>query len=336
MYISDIGETELIRRIKSLIDKSRKKALVGIGDDAAVVKGRDNYLCLFTTDTLVENVHFRWEFINPYQLGWKALAVNISDVAAMGGYPTFALVTLGLPAKTLFSTVEDVYRGIKDLSSKMSVEIIGGDMVHSSIFFITISLLGEVESQRVILRSGARPGNTIYITGDIGAAATGFICLNNKDVLLKPQIREFLEKRHLMPFPRLKEAREISEKKLATAMIDTSDGLSSDLYHILEESEVGAELWEDKFPLASETKEALSKLNRSFLDIALQGGEDYQLLFTVPSDKDVEKILDFPVTMIGRIVEEEGLWLVDKKGGRKKLHPGGWDHFSPQHSPDPE
>lgn len=328
MHVGEIGEVELIRQIRSLVDKFQKKALVGIGDDTAVIKGKGNHLFLFTTDTLVEDIHFKWRFISAYQLGWKALAVNISDIAAMGGYPTFALVTLGLPPRTLLSTVEDIYRGMQDLSLKMDVEIVGGDIVRSPIFFITISLLGEVEDQRIILRSGAKPGDRIYITGDIGAAATGFICLNKKEISLKPESREFLEKRHLMPFPRLKEAREISRKKIATAMIDTSDGLSSDLYHILEESNVGAEIWEDKFPIASQTKEVLSRLNRSFSEVALAGGEDYELLFTAVPDKNVEETLNFQVTMIGKIIEEKGLWLVNREGERKRIKPGGWDHFS--------
>jgi len=323
-----ISEFELIRRIRGLMANFQKEVLVGIGDDAAVIKARENEFYLFTTDTLVEDVHFKWEFISPWQLGWKALAVNVSDIAAMGGYPTFALVTLGFPPETSSSRIEDIYKGLQELSSGLKVEIIGGDVVRSPVFFITLSLLGEVEVGKAILRSGATPGDTIYLTGDVGAAAAGLILLTEKEVALRPSVREFLKKRWLLPFPRVKEGRQIALQGLATAMIDISDGLVSDLYHILEESKVGAEIWAEKLPIASETKEALSWLNKSSLEVALQGGEDYELLFTAPSIKDVEKILDFPVTPIGKILgEEPKLWLVDKEGRKRKLEPKGWDHF---------
>ena len=323
-----ISEVELIRRIRYLNAPFQKNAQVGIGDDTAVLKGKEGYSYLFTTDTLVENVHFKWKFSSPSQIGWKALAVNISDIAAMGGYPLFALVTLGIPISTLFSTIKQVYEGILNLSSKLNMEISGGDVVRSPTFFISISILGEVESGRAILRSGAKPGDSLYLTGDIGAAACGLLCFNQKDNVLEPSIRKFLEEKWLTPFPRVKEAREIVAKGFATAMIDTSDGLSSDLYHILEESKVGAQIWEKSLPIAPETRESSLKLKKSPVEIALQGGEDYELLFTASSAVDVEKSISFPVSKIGKIVSEPGLLLVDEKGQKKKLKPEGWDHFS--------
>ncbi len=323
----DISEAELIRWIRSLASPFQKKVLVGIGDDAAVIKGREGYSYLFTTDTLVENVHFRWEFVHPYQVGWKALAVNASDIAAMGGYPVFALVTFGIPTSFLSSRVKEVYKGLVDLSTRLNLEISGGDIVRSRIFFISISVVGEVEAGRAVLRSGAKPGDSVYLTGDIGRAATGFLSLKEGKKLHLPSATDSLRRRWLMPFPRIKEAREIAMGGVATAMIDLSDGLSSDLYHILEESGVGAEIWEKNLPIASETEKVCHELNRSPLEVALHGGEDYELLFTAPATTNVEKIVSFQVTRIGKILEGSGLFLLNKKGERKKLKSGGWDHF---------
>lgn len=307
---------------------SKKKALVGIGDDAAVVKGKGKKTYLFTTDTLVEDVHFRWKFITPWQVGWRALAVNVSDVAAMGGYPAIALVTLGLPPHTTSSKIDEIYKGILSLSSRLDIEIAGGDIVRSPIFFITVSLLGEVETDKVILRKGAKPGDIIYVTGSIGSAATGLMCLIRRDVSLRNEVRDFLEKKWLFPLPRVKEARQIATKNLASAMIDISDGLSADLYHILEESEVGAELWVDKIPVDEQTKEVLPKLGKSFYDVVLEGGEDYELLFTSPANRDVEKRLDFSVSAVGKIVPDKlKLWIIDKEGKKREIVPRGWDHF---------
>ena len=323
----EISEVELIRRIRSLTAPFQKKALIGIGDDAAVIEGRRGYSYLFTTDTLVEGVHFRWELVTPHQVGWKALAVNVSDIAAMGGYPVFALVTLGIPISASFSTVKHIYRGMLDLSSRLDVEISGGDVVRSSIFFITISVVGEVESERVILRSGAKPGDSIYVTGDVGAAATGLLCLMQKQPVVESAASELVKKRWLMPFPRVKEARALSTRSLINAMIDLSDGLSSDLYHILEESCVGAEIWEKALPMAFETKEICLKLKKCPTEVALQGGEDYELLFTTSSDANIERRVSFPITKIGKIVAGSELFLVDEKGQAKKLMLRGWDHF---------
>ncbi len=322
------GEFDFIRQIRKLVADSKKRTLIGIGDDAAVIRGRRKRVYLFTTDTLVEDVHFKWRFTTARQIGWRALAVNVSDIAAMGGCPAVALVTLGLPRGTSSSKIDEIYRGILDLSSRLDIEIAGGDIVRSPIFFITISLLGEAEADKVVLRKGAKPGDIIYVTGSIGSAATGLICLMRKDVPLRSEVRDFLEGKWLFPIPKVEEARQIATRNLSTAMIDISDGLSADLYHILEESEVGAELWMNKIPVDERTKEALPKLGKSFYDVVLEGGEDYELLFTSSADRDVEKSLDFPVCAIGKIVPDRlKLWLIDEKGEKREIFPRGWDHF---------
>ncbi|MBE0479187.1 thiamine-phosphate kinase, partial [Candidatus Aerophobetes bacterium] len=267
----DISEVELIKRIRDLSRPLQKKALVGIGDDAAVIEGREGYSYLLTTDTLVENVHFEWIFTHPHQLGWKAMAACTSDIAAMGGYPVFALVTLGVSTEAVFSTVKQIYEGMLDLSSRMDVEVSGGDIVRSPIFFISISVLGEVEAGRAILRKGASVGDSIYVTGEIGAAAAGLLFLKQSKILSVSSNKEKAVEKWLMPFPRIKEAREILKTGFATAMIDISDGLSSDLCHILEESKVGAEIWEEKIPLSFETQKLCDVLKKSAVEVALQG-----------------------------------------------------------------
>jgi len=319
------SEVELIRRIRKLAAPSQKKAIVGIGDDAAILEGKEGYWYLFTTDTLVENVHFEWKFAYPYQVGWKALATASSDIAAMGGYPVFALVTLGIPPSISFSTIKKLYEGILDLSSKIEIEISGGDIVRSSVFFVSVSILGEVEAGKAILRSGAKPGDNIYLTGDIGKARTALLFVK-KGMSLSSSDGKKLMKSLLLPFPRIKEAREILKQGFATAMIDISDGLSSDLYHIMEESKVGAEIWEENLPVSDEVKRSSVKLGKPFLEIALEGGEDYELLFTSPEVR-VEKKVSFSVTKIGQIVEGSKLFLINKEGQKKEIRPCGWDHF---------
>ncbi|MBC7189459.1 thiamine-phosphate kinase, partial [Candidatus Aerophobetes bacterium] len=155
----DLSEIQLLKKIREIVALSQKKALVGVGDDCAVLPGRKGYNYLFTTDSMVENVHFDLKFTSLYQVGWKVVAANASDIAAMGGVPLFAVVSLGLPERFVFSEVEELYRGMMDLSLKLGLEINGGDVVVSSVFFITLSVIGEVEEGRAILRSGAKPGD---------------------------------------------------------------------------------------------------------------------------------------------------------------------------------
>ena len=320
----DIGEFELIRWIRSLTFSLPKKSIVGIGDDASVIEGGEDFYYLFTTDTLVEDIHFRWEFTSPYQVGWKALAVNVSDIAAMGGWPEFSLVTLGIPKNFSFSFVKEIYLGIFDLSGKVGVEISGGDIVSSQIFFITLSLLGKVEKDKVILRKGARIGDNVYVTGKLGSAACALFFLSKK-AHYKGKF-PFI-KRLLSPLPRLNEARKIAQEKIATSMIDISDGLLLDLSHILEESKVGAEIWQEKIPVDEDVKKICLEEGKSFLDFALGGGEDYELLFTSPFEIEKGEKLPFTVTKIGKIIEDEGIFIVDKKGVKNKVKPQGWDHF---------
>ncbi len=330
MKISQIGEFGLIQRIRSSLRAFQQGAVVGIGDDTAVVEVSSVDLILFTSDTLVEDIHFKWDYTSLRELGWKALAVNISDIAAIGGSPTYCLVSLGLSKDKETSLVDELYEGLKEVASLSKVGIIGGDLVYSSVFFITISLLGQAKREEIILRSGAQKGDLIYVTGELGTAAAGLACLEKSSLPIGQSVRESLIERHLKPFPRFREGQEIGRRRVASAMIDISDGLASDLTRLGKESDKGAVLWEEELPVAPSSKTLAKILKQSFLKWALYGGEDYELLFTVPPGKKklVEEELDFSCSLIGEVVDKrEGISIINKRGTRTRIEGGGYDHF---------
>ena len=331
MKLSDIGEFRVISSIRSDLKDFQKEVIVGIGDDTAVIKVSGEKLLLFTSDSLVEDVHFKWDYTSPFQVGWKALVVNISDVAAVGGNPTHCLVSLALPSDTERNLVREVYRGLKKAASKYRVGIVGGDTVRAPSFIITVSLLGEVKRENIVLRSGAKPGDLIYVTGQLGSSGAGLACLKAPNWKVKPEIRQFLIKKHLMLSPRLVEGQKIASSQIATSMIDLSDGLASDLHRLAEESKVGAVLWEDEFPTALATEQLAKVMGKSLLEWILYGGEDYELLFAVPPNKKekLRQTLGFPHTLIGEIVDrDQGIYLKNRGGNRTKIEDRGYNHFS--------
>jgi len=331
LKLSDIGEFRVISSIRSDLKDFQKEVIVGIGDDTAAIKVSGKKLLLFTSDSLVEDVHFKWDYTSPFQVGWKALVVNISDVAAVGGNPTHCLVSLALPSDTERNLVREVYRGLKKAASKYRVGIVGGDTVRAPSFIITVSLLGEVKRENIVLRSGAKPGDLIYVTGQLGSSGAGLACLKAPNGKVKPKIRQFLIKKHLIPSPRLVEGQKIASSQIATSMIDLSDGLASDLHRLAEESKVGAVLWEDEFPIALATEQLAKVMGKSLLEWILYGGEDYELLFTVPPNKKekLKQTLGFPHTLIGEIVDrDQGMYLKKRGGNRTKIEDGGYNHFS--------
>ncbi len=294
--LQDIGEFGLIRRIAKAEKISDKDVVVGIGDDTAVLKYKKNLYLLLTTDMLIEGVHFNKK-ATPFQIGWKALAVNISDIAAMGGIPKYGLVSLGLKKNTSLKFVDELYRGIKTIARKFDVKILGGDTVSSSKLVINISLTGEVEKKYLTLRKGAKIGDKIYVTGRLGGSISG---------------------KHLSFIPRVKEARYLVKNLHPTAMIDISDGLLSDLKRICEASNVGARIEQSKIPVS---REAVSLQN------ALTGGEDFELLFTVSKKyNNLIKSAKFSITQIGEITKR-GIILLDERNKNIHLKETGFDHF---------
>ncbi|MGE5576573.1 MAG: thiamine-phosphate kinase [Syntrophothermus sp.] len=328
--LKSIGEFGLIERLKKFAG-GRGGMLAGIGDDAAVLEGREGYVTLLTTDMLTEKVHFLLDKVSPYQLGRKSMACNVSDIAAMGGYPTFAVVSLGLPANLPVEFVEEFYRGLAEEAGRWGAAIVGGDTVESKGgLVINVALLGEVETGRQILRSTARAGDAIYVTNVVGESAAGLTAVLNPGMPLLPRMREYLIRRHYLPTPRVPEAREIGQKSWATAMADVSDGIAGDLRRICEASGVGALVYAEKLPVSTGVKQVAGFLGKEAYELALIGGEDYELLFTSGAEDLPESLPESGtrVTRIGEIRPSgEGLMLALPGGETTPFPAAGYDHF---------
>lgn len=328
------SEFALIDKIAHKFIKYSHNVRKGIGDDAAVVKyNKDKYL-LYTCDSLVSGIHFSEKFSTPYQIGQKAAAVNISDIAAMGGKPNHFLVSLFLPESTTEKFIDGLYQGLTEECNLYSIDIIGGNIAKSSQFIIDLFLIGEVPRQNLLLRSGAKVGDLVLVIGNLGDSAAGLKLLQNPKLNIPEKDREKLISRHLTPTPRIKEGMFISELKKATSMIDISDGLSSDLGHICDESQVGVKLFTDKIPVCDSVKKVAQSTGLSFIDLALNGGEDYELCFTVPAQyasvvsRKMKKEGVKKITVIGEIIPKiQGRWLIDNMGKKSPLKTKGWDHF---------
>jgi len=324
MRLRKFGERELLAVIRRNFTVPRKDILLGIGDDAAVVKPGAGRL-LVTKDLLVEDTDFILPFQDPRLLGRKSLNVNISDIAAMGGRSLYALLGLGLPRETVLDWVVEFFAGLKEAARAADVVLIGGDLSQARKVLISVTVIGRA-SGRVILRSGARPGDRIFVSGFLGDAKQGFL-LNRKGLRLGDDpAKDFFLKAFLDPQPQTTLGRELSGLRSASAMIDCSDGLSVDLNHICEASGAGAEIDLAKIPLSP----AMISFQKKPLLLALHGGEDYQLIFTV-KPRDLPKIASLRrrhrLTDVGRITREKGIWTVDAHGRRKVLEIKGFEHF---------
>jgi len=342
MHLTEIGEFGLIDRIAGLLPQSDKDVVVGIGDDTAALRVRGDRLLLVTCDIQLEGRHFLRQKITPQQLGRKALAINLSDIASMGGLPRYALISLGLPKDLEVAWVDGLYEGLKEEATRFGVHIVGGNITSSPLILVDITLFGEVEEERLLQRSGARVGDRLLVTGTLGASATGLAWLLQGNGMagagsLAQEIAEEVAQvvaAHLTPTPRVMEGRAIAATGLATAMIDLSDGLASDVAHICERSKVGVRVEAGRLPISPATRVVAQALGRDPISFALFGGEDYELLFTVPPDRVEElmtivgQAIGIPLTEIGEIVPAaEGRTLVLADGGKVSLEPGGWDHF---------
>ncbi len=332
MKISDLGEFGLIGRIRNLASRRSPYTLIGIGDDAAVMKCSASHALLGTTDLLLEQVHFDLSYTDFYSLGWKSASVNLSDIAAMGGRPRFCLTALGLPSSISVEEVTEFYRGFNGILRAHGTALVGGDTCSSRTgLLVSVTVLGEILPLRIVTRAGARPGDRIFVTGTLGDAAAGLELLKSGAGSGEPTARKLMQK-HLRPVPRVREGRMIAASGCASAMIDISDGLSSDLDHICEQSGVGAEINAEAIPVSSALNKLSKKLVLPALQYALSGGEDYELLFTVPPAR-VKKLrsLKLPVTEIGFIKSGRTVSLVDEEGRKRKLLPSGFDHFPKAH-----
>jgi len=355
MRLSQIGELSLLEQIRKRFGKQSRNIIVGIGDDAAVLKQVDTNL-LVTTDMMVEGVHFDLNFTTPFQIGFKLVSVNVSDIYAMGGKPSYLLLSLAMNNYTEKSFIDKFFDGVQRAIKLYGISLVGGDLSSSkSLMSLSATLIGY--TKRHIQRSGARVGDKIYVTGPLGDSACGLMLLKEKikkpvpfenlnamqrarckelraknknsllfalcPKLLKEglpwKVVEPLLRRHLIP-----EARDPKEfVRYATAIIDISDGLLIDLSRLCDESKVGARIYIEKIPVSYELKKAASYLGISPIKLALSGGEDYELLFTAPANKKVKAL------HIGEITESERV-IIDSSGRKKAFSAEGYQHFGIQ------
>jgi thiamine-monophosphate kinase len=334
LKFSEIGEFGFIDSIKGQCDIPVKGVIKGIGDDCSVLSSRSGRVLLFTTDMLVQDIHFMISKIPFYQLGRKAVAVNMSDIAAMGGRPLVCLISLAIPVETEVEAIQELYRGMRDICEKHGLAIGGGDTVASpDKLVINISVIGDARKNKVLYRSGASPGDKIYVTGYVGDSIAGLKILTNE--ITPPEgMGSYFIKAHNEPIPLVETGRNIAASGLASAMIDLSDGLLSDLRHICEESRVGALVFAEKIPLSPELKLLAGSAVFNPLDLALTGGEDYQLLFTVPAENEqgIEKLFKehdlTPPHHIGKIGQGPGIRMKKADGSIEELQPKGFNHFN--------
>jgi thiamine-monophosphate kinase len=324
-------ESEIISRLRAR-GSIGDEVLLGIGDDAAVIKGVAGRDVLACCDLMVEGVHFRAEWTPPQLLGHKALAVNLSDIAAMGGVAKFAMVSIAVPSRFSSAFIDQLFEGLFQLADRCGVSIVGGDTSSScDSLFVDVSVIGDCVSGRAVTRAGAKPGDRIYVSGSLGGSALG-LSLLEEGVRLEDDSHygEALLK-HLAPEPRLSLGRALGEAGLATSMIDISDGLSTDLWHLLEESNCGAVIHSATIPVAECVRRYSKSHAAEALRLALNSGEEYELLFTAPAENlsSFEKLnesLGIPITGVGEVVEGRGLQ-IETSGILEPLLPSGYEHI---------
>ncbi|MDH5695477.1 MAG: thiamine-phosphate kinase [Dehalococcoidia bacterium] len=334
MKVSQLGEFGLIDLLAKMANASRdnqivswQQLLIGIGDDAAAWHG-DASIQLATVDSFIQDVHFPSGIAPWKELGWKALAINLSDIAAMGGIPGYALVSVALPNDTEVDDVTALYTGMIELARQFGVAIIGGDISSAPLVAITITILGSTKNRdkHILTRSAAKPGELVAVTGYLGAAAAGLEMLTKK-LQFNPEATACFNRAFLHPYPRVAEGQLLVDQGVKTA-IDVSDGLISDLNQICKTSHVSARVEIDRVPVEPMVK---AEFGDKFLQLALSGGEDYELLFTGRTEviDRVKGAASCPVTVIGEIVagKEGGVTLVDSQGNPTNLGKAGWEHF---------
>ena len=343
----DIGEFQLIDTLaRSIGDRNavfvQKLSACGfplrlsIGDDAAAWDSPSG-LRVMTTDTMVEGVHFDLGQIGWRDLGWKALAVNLSDIAAMGCAPLYSVVTLGLRGDLPVDGLVEMYQGLLDACGRCGGAVVGGDIVRSPVFFITVALEGtavagqgaDPTSPAILTRHSARPGDQIGVTGSLGCSAGGLKILTSPAMPIEGEAIQHLRDAHQRPMPRVSQGIELARQGVVAAM-DISDGLVDDLTKLCRASEVGAVVRADQVPVDDVLRNAYPE---NWLELALSGGEDYELLFTAPSElmDRVASVLDVQVSVIGEVVEgPPDVTVLDRLGNAISVERGGWDHFPHQ------
>ncbi len=330
MKLKDIGEFGFIERIKGGCLIRDENVISGIGDDCCVFKTSAEVTSLLTTDMLVEQIHFLLGAIPPYLLGRKSLAVNMSDIAAMGGTPKEAAISVAIPDTVDLDYLDALYDGMKAMAKEFEVNLLGGDTASSpGPLIINIALVGEVREEEVLYRSGAKVGDVVFLTGPVGSAAAGL------DIILKKrgsdEWEELIEAQH-NPYPQVQTGRTIAGMKVANSLIDVSDGVTADLGHICTESKLGAIIEEKMIPTTEQFRAYCQKFQEDSRHLSLHVGEDYVLLGTVPTESaaGLQKALESNGCQfhpIGKTVAEPGLQLEGRDGTVEVIGAKGWDHF---------
>jgi len=334
--LSELGEFGVIDLIHRITNKfvdhqqlSQRRLLLGIGDDAAAWQG-DCHIQLATTDTLVQDVHFQLNTITWEELGWKSIAVNLSDIAAMGGFPQYALISLTLPADLSSQYISAFYEGLASLAARFGVSIAGGNLSCAPYVVITVTVIGYSEHDKLLRRSTAKAGEQIAVTGHLGLATAALEVLKN-NIKLPAETVELFRQRQFRPIPKIIEGQILLKHGVKTA-IDISDGLVADLTHICKASKVNAKVFMDRIPIHPLLKANFTEYEK----LALYGGEDYELLFTANEEiiKRLKRVLDCPITVIGDIVDKglsTQVVLLDNKGRIASYEGNNWDHFRDVH-----
>lgn len=334
--LAELGEFGLIKRFGKDIKIKNSSTVKGIGDDAAVLNYTDKQT-IISTDILVEGVHFDLSYVPLKHLGYKSVVVNLSDVYAMNAVPKQITVTIAISNRFTLEAVDELFKGIKLACENYGIDLIGGDTSSSYTgLIISITAVGEGEKEKLVYRSGAKPNDLICVSGDLGGAYAGLKVLQREQEVFKanpdvqPELKgyDYILERQLKPEARADIVRMFDEMKfIPTSMIDISDGLSSEIMHISEESKCGTRIYDEKVPLADETRKFAEETLIVPTTFAMNGGEDYELLFTV-SQNDYDKVKNNPlVSVIGHITEQsKGNFLVMSDGSEVELKAQGWNH----------
>jgi thiamine-monophosphate kinase len=339
MRISELGEFPLIDRLTQYLPPYLDDVVRGVGDDVAVVRLNDERYLLLTCDIQVEGVHFLPQAITPYQLGRKIAAINLSDIGAMGGRPSHALVSLALPPDTEAEYLDAMYQGLAEEMSRHQADVVGGNMARAGQMIIDLFLTGEVAPAHLLLRNGARPGDRVVVTGRLGASRAGLALVLDPDLrahLPEAHVEAVLQA-HFTPTPRVAEGQFAGAFGRVTAAIDLSDGLAADVGHICDESGVGVRLFAQALPIEEPTRAVAQAAGADPLHWALFGGEDYELCLAVAPERAeplVEALTEAtgtPARVIGEFLPvQAGRALVWPDGRESPLKPRGWDHFRTQ------
>jgi thiamine-monophosphate kinase len=334
--IGDMGEFALIDRLQRFLQApSGSQVIQSIGDDCAVLRPSPESELILTTDSQEEGVHYRLDWSTPEDIGWRCLAINVSDIAAMAGWPLGAVVALSLPPELSVAFVDGLYTGMQALAHEMACPIIGGNMTKTTgRVSVTITVLGEVPKDQAIYRSGAQPGDEIWVTGTLGGAKAGL------EALLRPDAVSGVSTAHALacyrrPQPRLREAQFLRQRATLHSLLDLSDGLSGDLRHICEASGVGAQIEADAVPMHDDTRRIADALHADPLSFALHGGEDFELCFTAPPMQiepiraDFEQQFNRSLVRLGTVQRGAGVTLKQPDGSEAVLPGRGYDHFRP-------